>query len=152
MGLHAYNLLWRLVINMPLYSHSSTCVVCSHTTHKKPSAQFVRTMGKITSSCWTPMIKNTLPNILLNSTEAEEPEPESEPKPESEHKKKPLRFWSRLRGLDSLNIASKCLRTLIRKISEKQPPRREIRGCFFAVMKFWWRGRICPASPRCASL
>jgi hypothetical protein len=71
--------------------------------------------------------------------------------PEPEPKKRPLRFWSRLSGLDSLNMAPKCLRTLIRKSSEKQPPHRKLWGCFFAVTRFWWNRRICPASRRCAS-
>jgi hypothetical protein len=62
----------------------------------------------------------------------------------------PWRFRSWLSGLDSLNVVSGCLGTLVRTNSDQQLLYRELRGCLLFVRRFRRRSRgLCLAWLQC---
>jgi len=100
---------------------------------KRPSytlsqaTNFVRRMLQVTSICWTPKTRSSRSTIFeIWKRRGFEESVESKPDPNDST----VAFRSSLRGLDSLKLASGCLRTMIRTSSEQSQPHKEIRRMF----------------------
>ena len=99
--------------------------------------QLLLTMLRVSSSCWTLVIRSSRSTILLKSGSKA---PLKKLRSLSlSVRRGPRGLWSWPRGLDWLKVASGCLRMFIRTSCEQQ---QLDRGWLLAVRRFWRRGRL----------
>lgn len=127
-------------------SHPPTYDVCFQTQHMKPTRKFVSTVLKMASICSTTMIRISRWNMLKFRSKA--------------HLKKlgnlglslrtwPWRFQSWLRELDSLKLASRCLRNTDAKEQRAATTGQEIMK-MIAMRRSWRRRKgLCLARLQC---
>jgi hypothetical protein len=110
-----------------------TCIVCSQAKYVKSSTE--NRSGEDVfdlASCWTDHDRQSCWHSKQSALE--EVEEAEEHKPEPQKRTMTVSCW--LRGLDTLTLASSCLRTLTGTDSEQQQLGKKVRGFLFALRRF----------------
>jgi len=140
---HKYALWWYN------HSHLPSTVVCPQTKYIKPGRQIRMCDAEGVFDLLTPMKRNSSSITLLKFGSKAPLKKLMNLNLSLSLRIGPWRFKGSLRGLEWLKLGSKCLTTLIRKISEQQLDKK-LWGCLMlAIQRIWRRRSPCLAWLQC---